>query len=131
MNKVIYLIWISICINLSCKMLFSYQLEFARLSAMILKLKESKKREKKQTLLKKCLKGAAKKYIDKVHHRDIFDSAACLIFFTQIDNKLRQITSISGRKEELKDKIRTIVLGLGWDNWNHPWYVSGHEFTIE
>ena len=49
----------------------------------------------------------------------------------QIDNKLRQIISIRGRKEATKDQIIIRVLGFGWDNWNHPWYAAGHEFTGE
>ena len=95
---------------------------------MLLKLKVIKK-EKKQTLLKKRLGGATKKYIYKLHHCNMFDSEACLKNCAQIDNKPRKITSISGRKEVMKDQIIIRVLGLGWDNWHHLWSASGHEFT--
>ena len=47
----------------------------------------------------------------------------------QIDNKLRQITSISMRIEAMKEKIRIRVLGLGWEVCHHPWSAAGHEFT--
>ena len=75
---------------------------------------QSEKKEKKQTLLKKRLEDATKKYIDKLHHRNMFDSEACLEFCAQIDNKIKQITSISGRKEVMKDQIIIRVLGLAW-----------------
>ena len=58
----------------------------------------------------------------------MFDLEACLKTCAQIDNKLRRITSISSRKEAMKDQIRIRVLGLGWDNWHHPWSAAGHEF---
>ena len=41
-----------------------------------------KKREKQQTFLKKRLGGATKKYIDKLHHCDMFESAACLKLYS-------------------------------------------------
>ena len=97
---------------------------------MLLKLKVRKKR-KKQILLKKRLESAIKKYIDKLHHRGMFESAACLTTCAQIDNKLSQITSISRKKEAMKDQIIIRVLGLSWDDWHHPWSAEGHEFTGE
>ena len=77
---------------------------------MLLKLKM---RKKEKRLLKKRLEGAIKKYTEKIYHRDMFDSAACFKTCAQIDNELRQITNISGRKEAIKDQIRIRVLGLG------------------
>ena len=61
----------------------------------------------------------------------MFDLAACLKICAQINNKLKQITSIIGREEAMKHQIRIQVLGLGWDDWHHPWYVARHEFTVE
>ena len=29
----------------------------------------------------------------------------------------------------MKDQIRIRVLGIGWEDWHHPWYAAGHEFT--
>ena len=40
---------------------------------MLLKLKVRKKEKKKQNFLKSVSKGATEKYINKIHHRDIFD----------------------------------------------------------
>ena len=31
----------------------------------------------------------------------------------------------------MKGKIRIVVLGLVWDDYQHPWYADGHEFTGE
>ena len=31
----------------------------------------------------------------------------------------------------MKNKIRILVLGLGWEDWHHPWSAEGHEFTGE
>ena len=31
----------------------------------------------------------------------------------------------------MKDQIIIRVLGLGWDDWRHPWYAAGHEFIGE
>ena len=31
----------------------------------------------------------------------------------------------------MKDQIRIRVLGLGWDNWRHPWSAARHDFTGE
>ena len=89
---------------------------------------QSEKKREKQTLLKNCLEGATKKYIDKIHHCDMFESVACLKTCAQIDNELRKITSISGRKEAMRDQIIIRLLGLGWDDWHHPWYSAGHYF---
>ena len=58
----------------------------------------------------------------------MFDLAASFKTCAQIDNELRQITSISMRKEAMKDQIIIRALGLGWDDWHHPWSASGHEF---
>ena len=77
---------------------------------------ENQSEKRKETLLKKRLKGATKEYIDKLHHCDMFDSEAFLKNCAQIDSELRQIISISGRKEAMKDQIRVRVLGLGWDD---------------
>ena len=64
---------------------------------MLLKLKV-RKEEKKLTLRKKCPKGATKKYIDKIHHHDMFELEACLKNCAQIDNELRHTTITSSRK---------------------------------
>ena len=74
---------------------------------------KSEKKRGKQIILKKRLEGATKKYIDKLHHRDMFNSEACLKTCAKIDNELRNITSITGRKEAMKDQIRIRMLGLG------------------
>ena len=58
----------------------------------------------------------------------MFDLEACFLTCAQIDNELKQITNISGRKEAMKDQIIIRVLGLGWDDWHHPWSAAGHEF---
>ena len=93
-----------------------------------MKLKARKKREK-QTLFKKRLKSATNKYIDKLHHRDMFDLADYLKTCGQSDNEIRQITIISGRKEVMKDQIMIRVLGLSLDDWRHLWSAARHEFT--
>ena len=31
----------------------------------------------------------------------------------------------------MNNQIIIRVLGLGWDDWHHPWYAAGHEFTGE
>ena len=59
----------------------------------------------------------------------MFNLEACLKNCAKIDNELRQTKSISGRKEAMEDQIITRVLGLGWDDWYHPWSAAGHEFT--
>ena len=41
----------------------------------IIETQSEKKREKKQILPKKCLECATNKYIEKLHHRDMFDLA--------------------------------------------------------
>ena len=61
----------------------------------------------------------------------MFDWTARLKTFPQIDNDLRQTTSISGREKALKNKNRILVLGLGWEDWHHPWSAEGHEFAGE
>ena len=69
-----------------------------------------------KTIPKTRLEGATKKYIDKIHHRDMFDLADCLKTCVKINNEIRQITSIRGIKEAMKDQIRIRMLGLGWDD---------------
>ena len=93
---------------------------------MLLKLNERKKR-KKQTLLKKRLEDTTKKYINKIHLREMFDSASCLKTCAKIDNERRQITIISRIKEATKDQIIILVLGLVRDYWHHTWSAAGHE----
>ena len=67
---------------------------------------ETQSEKKRKTLLKKRLKGAIKKYTKNLYHHDMFDSAVCFKTCAQIDNKLREITNISGRKEAMKNQIR-------------------------
>ena len=75
------------------------------MSAMLLKLKVRKKRKNKH-FLKSVSKVPPKKYIDNLHHCDMFDLADFLKTCAQIDNKIRQITRTKGRKEVMKYQIR-------------------------
>ena len=71
-----------------------------------------------------------KQTLDKLHHREMFESEACLKTCSKTDNELRQITSIIWRKAVMKEQIKVRVLGLGWDDWHHPWSAAGHEFKV-
>ena len=76
-------------------------------------------------MIKKRLDGATKSYIDKLHYREMHDSAACWKTCRQVDAELKKLKSESARREALKDQIRMRVLGLGWDDCHHPWSIGG------
>ena len=86
---------------------------------------KEKKRQKKETLIKKRLDVATKSYIDKLHYREMHDSPACWKDCRQVDAELKKLKSESAKKEALKDQIRIRVLGLGWDDCHHPWSIGG------
>ena len=89
----------------------------------------SKKRHKKETLLKNKLDGATKAYVDKLHYCKMCDSAACWRTCNRVDHELKAITSETTKREALKDQIRMRVLGLGWEDCHHPWLSGGVVFT--
>ena len=94
-----------------------------------LEKQQETKRLKKETLLKNRLEAATKDYVDKLHYRAMFDSAACWKTCKQVDAELRNIKSVSGKKEALKDQIRMRVLGLGWEDCHHAWSHGGTDYT--
>lgn len=89
------------------------------------------KRLKKEVLLNNRLEAATKDYVDKLHYRSMFDSAACWKNCKQVDVELKKIKTVSGKKEALKDQIRIRVLGLGWEDCHHAWSHGGTEYTPE
>ena len=103
--------------------------EVRQLERDALKKQQETKRLKKETLLKNRLEAATKDYVDKLHYRGIFDSAACWKTCKQVDAEPRKIKSVSGKKEALKDQIRMRVLGLGWEDCHHAWSHGGTDYT--
>ena len=94
-----------------------------------LEKQQEKKRLKKEMLLKKRLEAATKAYVDKLHYREMYDSAACWKTCKQVDAELKNIKSVSGKQEALKDQIKMRVLGLGWEDCHHAWSKKGKDYT--
>ena len=54
-------------------------------------------------MLKRRLDAATREYVDKLHYREMYNSAACWRTCAQVNREVKALGSVSARLEALKD----------------------------
>jgi len=61
----------------------------------------------------------------------MYHSSACWRTAASAQTHFKKLTSVTAKREAVKDQIRIRVLGFGWDDLHHPWSKDGVAYTPE
>ena len=75
--------------------------------------------------------SVSEKYIDSLYYKEMFYSTACWDTVAAVDRELNNTNTKSSKLLDLKDNIRMMVIGLGWEDLIKHWSTNGKAFTLE
>ena len=75
--------------------------------------------------------AAQREYANALTYIDMYHSSACWKTSSNIRKEFSNLTSVTAKKDAMKEQIRIRVLGFGWDDLHHPWSKGGVDYTPE
>jgi len=91
----------------------------------------ARKDRRKEILREKKLMAAQREYANALTYIDMYHSSACWKTSSNIRKEFSNLTSMTAKKDAMKEQINIRVLGFGWDDLHHPWSKGGVDYTPE
>ena len=96
---------------------------------LLLSKQRDAKRKKEKIAHELGMKNVTEQYIDSLYYNDKYGSSACWMKVSDVDKELKKLKSKSAKLWALKENIRIRVIGLGWNEFSHPWSKNGIEYS--